>query len=78
MIHAWFARWRRVPTSEATDINTDVVKIQPAEGLMLMFPAWLTHGVEQNVSEHESGQRFRSISSCNGVPVVPSRRGRRR
>ena len=42
-----------VPTSEATDINTDVVKIQPAEGLMLMFPAWLTHGVEQNVSEHD-------------------------
>ena len=39
------------PTTESTKENTDVITLHPQEGKLLLFPAWLTHGVEQNTTD---------------------------
>ena len=38
---------------ERTNLNTDVVSIPPQPGGLLIFPAWLYHGVEQNLSDED-------------------------
>ena len=38
---------------ERTNLNSDVVSIPPTPGNLLVFPAWLYHGVEQNLSDEE-------------------------
>ena len=38
---------------ERTNLNSDVVSIPPNPGNLLIFPAWLYHGVEQNLSDEE-------------------------
>ena len=38
---------------ERTNLNSDVVSIPPNPGTLLIFPAWLYHGVEQNLSDEE-------------------------
>ncbi len=34
--------------SEASPANVDVVKMRPEDGKAVLFPAWLTHGVNRN------------------------------
>ena len=41
------------PTSRNTRDNADVVTLPPAEGKALIFPAWLTHSVEQNMTDQD-------------------------
>ena len=41
------------PCSEKTRDNSDEVTIPPVEGKALIFPAWMTHGVEQNLTERD-------------------------
>lgn len=48
----------RPPVSELTAYNTDQVVVAVAEGMLLLFPAWLPHSVSANRSD----QRRISIS----------------
>ena len=41
----------RPPHSKKTERNSDTLRIEPRPGLLMMFPAWLMHGVEQNLSD---------------------------
>ena len=41
------------PTTRNTRDNADVVTLPPAEGTALIFPAWLTHSVEQNMTDQD-------------------------
>lgn len=46
------ARWMVPPATARTGPeNTLLVQMQPAEGKVLMFPAWLEHGVMQNPTD---------------------------
>ncbi len=41
------------PCSKNTRDNADVVTLPPGEGKALIFPAWLTHSVEQNMTDRD-------------------------
>ena len=41
------------PCSKKTRDNADVVTLPPHEGKALIFPAWLTHSVEQNMTDRD-------------------------
>ena len=41
------------PTSETTLENTETVSLPPTEGNALLFPAWLTHSVQQNPTNRD-------------------------
>lgn len=43
----------RPPVMELTAENTDQVVVRVANGTLLMFPAYLQHSVDANMSEHE-------------------------
>lgn len=43
----------RPPVIELTAENTDQVVVRVHEGLLLLFPAWLTHSVDANASGEE-------------------------
>lgn len=45
-------RWMMPPAADGTRAeNTFFAKIKPEDGKLLLFPAWLEHGVEQNLSD---------------------------
>jgi uncharacterized protein (TIGR02466 family) len=41
------------PIKEHNEISCEEVKIEPEEGKLLLFPAYLQHSVEENLSEDE-------------------------
>lgn len=41
------------PYTERKPRNMDTLKLNPVEGRLLMFPAWLVHSVEQNLTDSE-------------------------
>jgi len=43
----------RPPVAELTSQNTDQVVVRVLNGTLLMFPAWLAHSVDANVSKKE-------------------------
>lgn len=43
-------RYLQLPFQEANQMNSFTIKIQPRAGDLLMFPAWMEHGVEENRS----------------------------
>lgn len=43
----------RPPVTELTAYNTDQVVVSVAEGMLLLFPAWLPHSVTANCSERQ-------------------------
>ncbi|HRP95865.1 MAG TPA: TIGR02466 family protein [Rhodocyclaceae bacterium] len=43
----------RPPVVELTAANTDQVVVRVADGMLLVFPAWLAHSVDANGSERE-------------------------
>lgn len=42
----------RPPVTELTADNTEQVVLKVTDGMLLMFPAWLQHGVDPNRSDH--------------------------
>ncbi|HET9219035.1 MAG TPA: 2OG-Fe(II) oxygenase family protein [Terriglobia bacterium] len=43
----------RPPVTELTAYNTDQVVVSVAEGMLLLFPAWLPHSVSANCSDRQ-------------------------
>ena len=43
----------RPPVTELTAYNTDQVVLSVAEGMLLLFPAWLPHSVSANCSDRQ-------------------------
>ena len=43
----------RPPVTELTAYNTDQVVVSVAEGMLLLFPAWLAHSVSANCSDRQ-------------------------
>ena len=41
------------PIKEYNEISCEELKIEPEEGKLLLFPAYLQHSVEENLSEDE-------------------------
>ena len=41
------------PIKEHNEISSEAVKIEPEEGKLLLFPAYLYHSVEENLSDDE-------------------------
>ena len=41
------------PLKRKTGLNSDSTTIEPVAGRLLMFPAWLPHGVDQNLGERD-------------------------
>ena len=43
----------RLPFAENTPRNANAITVNPRPGLLIMFPGWLTHSVEQNHSDDD-------------------------
>ena len=44
----------RYPTIEKfTDLSVEVIKFEPLEGTLFIFPAYLHHAVEENLSDED-------------------------
>lgn len=46
-------RYIQLPFQQMNMMNSHVLKIDPKEGSLLFFPAWMEHGVEVNESDEE-------------------------
>ena len=38
---------------ELNDLSTNIVRIKPEEGKLLLFPSYLHHAVEENISDED-------------------------
>ena len=47
------SRMLSYPAREATEFTSDQVRMHPEEGRMYVFPGWLEHGVEENLSDRD-------------------------
>ncbi len=59
------SRMMSYPVDKATDFTTDEISMRPEEGRMYIFPGWLEHGVEENMSDRDR------ISISFNVLAVP-------
>ena len=41
------------PTDKVTDFTAEEIRMRPEEGRMYVFPGWLEHGVEENLSDRD-------------------------
>jgi len=47
------SRMLTYPALRPTDFTTDEVRMPPEEGRMYVFPGWMEHGVEENMSDRD-------------------------
>ena len=41
------------PIGELNELSTNIVRIKPEEGNLLLFPSYLHHSVEENLSDED-------------------------
>ena len=44
---------RKPPTTKPTKLNADEVNVTPQDGMLVFFPSYLHHGVDENKSDEE-------------------------
>ena len=44
---------RKPKTNTGNDLNAEIIKIKPQDGLLVLFPSYLYHSVDENLSEEE-------------------------
>jgi len=61
------SRMMTYPIDKPTEFTTEEVRMRPEEGRMYVFPGWLEHGVDENLSERDR------ISISFNVAAFPKR-----
>lgn len=61
------SRMMTYPTDKVTDFTAEEIRMRPEEGRMYVFPGWLEHGVEENLSDSDR------ISISFNVAAFPKR-----
>ena len=41
------------PIQKFNEISAEIIKIEPEEGKLLLFPSYLNHAVEENLSDED-------------------------
>ena len=44
---------RRPLKDKDNDLNADTIKVEPLEGNLLLFPSYLHHSVDENLSDED-------------------------
>lgn len=47
------ARMMTYPIDKPTEFTTEEIRMRPEEGRMYVFPGWLEHGVDENLSDRD-------------------------
>ena len=42
-----------IPIQKFNEISAEIIKIEPEEGKLLLFPSYLNHAVEENLSDED-------------------------